>query len=131
MTCKTLISLSDPTGRFSLVVEDDGHVAYAYLRDEGRIVGDVWLYNVDPAPDHTRWKDQQRRPFLNPQAFCSGRAMQRFSSDSDIQAIWDGSAVTLIVDGVPCARLSPGSKPGWSVLAARSGPLAKPLEELA
>lgn len=124
-----ICSLSDRTGRWSLVVEDDGHVAYAYLRDDERIVGDVWLYNVDPAPDHTRWKDQPRRPFLNPQVFCSARSLPRLSSSSDIRAIWDGGEVTLVVDGRHWAKLAPGSKPGWSILAARSGPLAKPLED--
>lgn len=32
-------------GGWTVVVEDDDRVAYAYLLHEGRIVGDVWLYN--------------------------------------------------------------------------------------
>ncbi|MEL6732644.1 MAG: hypothetical protein AAFP83_16055, partial [Bacteroidota bacterium] len=30
---------------YAVVIEDDQKVAYAYLLHQGKIVGDVWLYN--------------------------------------------------------------------------------------
>ncbi|MEQ1572432.1 MAG: hypothetical protein ABMA25_26900 [Ilumatobacteraceae bacterium] len=121
--------VQSPDGRWSIVVEDDDRVAYAYLLDGQRIVGDVWLYNVDLAPEDTDWKRQARRPFLQPRPFCLEVPFARLGEDSDVRARWTGDAVVVEIDGVVWARLASGSKPGWSRLAARAGPLAKPLRE--
>lgn len=118
-----------PDGRWSLVIEDDDHVAYAYLLDGQRIVGDVWLYNVDMAPENTDWKRQKRRPFLQPRSFCVEIPFLRLREDSDVKATWAADTVVVEIDGIVWARLANGCKPGWSRLAARPGPLAKPLGE--
>jgi hypothetical protein len=54
-----------------VVLEDDGRVAYAYLKDHGAIVADVWLYNVAEAPDQNHWRDKSNLPFLNPGKYCT------------------------------------------------------------
>jgi len=36
-----LLGFVSPCGKYALTFEDDGKVAYAYLKEENRIVGDV------------------------------------------------------------------------------------------
>jgi hypothetical protein len=95
-----LLRIDDAESDRAIVLEDDGRVAYAYLIIEGQMVGDVWLYNVSPAPDVVDWKDASK--------------------------IAVGAEVR--IGGILMARLEIGSKPGWSRLALCAGPLARPLE---
>ena len=41
-----VLRYDEPDGGRSVVLEDDGRVAYAYLLEKDTIVSDVWLYNV-------------------------------------------------------------------------------------
>ena len=53
---------------YSVIIEDDGRVCYAYLYFKFSVIGDVWMYNQSPSPIKTEWiKDQM--PFLNPIEF--------------------------------------------------------------
>ena len=52
-----IIQAESPDGKLSVVLEDDGDVAYAYLLEEGIVVGDVWLYNVSQSPNTIDWSD--------------------------------------------------------------------------
>ena len=115
------------TGR-AVVLEDDGRVAYAYLLDHEKVVCDVWLYNVAAAPNAVDWNDESQMPFLNPQKFCKVEVVPRLAQQSSVECVWCEEGVEVIIDGVLMARLEPGAKPGWSRLALRPGPLAKPLE---
>ena len=54
-----MLDFVSPCGAFTLTVDDDGKVAYAYLKKEKKILGDVWLYNRCPAPDEKEWQDPQ------------------------------------------------------------------------
>jgi hypothetical protein len=112
----------------AVVLEDDDRVAYAYLLEGDRVVGDVWLYNVLEPPETTNWEDTSAMPFLNPRDLCQPEKPQRLTSNSRIQCVWFDTGVEVSVDGVLWARLERGSKPGWSRLAARPGPLAIPLD---
>ncbi len=67
------LQLEDPASSRSLIVEDDGRVAYAYLLDGKQMIADVWLYNVAPTPDHQDWKDRSQMPFLNPRDYCAAK----------------------------------------------------------
>ncbi|GLH82246.1 hypothetical protein SSBR45G_71550 [Bradyrhizobium sp. SSBR45G] len=61
---------ASPDGDATIVVEDDGRVAYAYwLNAKGAICGDVWLYNRCPAPQQPEWTDRNAAPYANPAAF--------------------------------------------------------------
>ena len=51
-----LLQFRSPDPRYSVVIEDDGRVAYAYLLHDDEIVGDVWLYNHGPAPAEPEWR---------------------------------------------------------------------------
>jgi hypothetical protein len=115
------------TGR-ALILQDDGRVAYAYLLVREELVGDVWLYNVAPAPEDADWKDPSKLPFLNPRSFCRAETMPRLDQKDDVKCVWLEAGVEVNLNGVRIARLEVGAKPGWSRLALRPGPLAKPLE---
>jgi hypothetical protein len=129
-TCdEVLLQFEEPRTCRALVLEDDGRVAYAYLLEHGEIVGDVWLYNVGPAPETDEWKSGTDGPFLNTRRFCSSEVVPRIREDSKVVCQWSDAGVVVTIDGIVMARLAPGARPGWSRLAAHPGPLAKPLEE--
>ncbi len=64
--------LHDERTGYSIIIEDDGKVAYAYLYDaEKRIVSDVWLYNRGENPATIDWSDRSKLPFQNPAGYVS------------------------------------------------------------
>lgn len=119
--------------RYSLLIEDNGRVSYAYLFDgDGRICGDVWLYNRCSAPTEPEWGDKEKAPFANPTAYINHT--EEFSlptSASDVSIEWErqiGHCVARVFVRLKLiAKLGDGTKPGWAVLAGRDGPLAKVL----
>jgi len=124
--------VKDPKSEYAVVFEDNGRVAYAYLRQEGKIVSDVWLYNRVETPSQPDWTDRSKMPFLNPQGFTTDDQPPLPSRPEDVTARWvqDGDrleAVEVFLKGQLWAKLAPGVKPGWSRGAARVGPLAQPL----
>jgi hypothetical protein len=119
-------------GLHRCVVEDNGRVAYAYLIREGKMIGDLWLYNQAETPIEPEWRDRTKMPFLNPIAFVDTSTMaQPLQSEDDLEAEWevgaDGVAtrVRLYLYGCLYGVLAPAAKPGWSVAVVKDGPLAK------
>lgn len=125
------LRFEDDDSDMSVVIEDDGRVAYAYLLDGEDMIGDVWLYNVSETPKSVDWRDRESMPFLNPREFCSSDRMPRLSDASDLQCAWLDDGVQVLLDEQIVAVLAPGAKPGWSRYVVRPGPLARPIEELA
>jgi len=123
-----LLRFDADDGTMALVLEDDNRVAYAYLLENERVVSDVWLYNVAPAPETVQWDDPTGMPFLNPVHYCKIGPIPRLRPGSVIQCRWMANGVELFVDGVKWARLAPEVRPAWSRWALRKGPLAQPLE---
>jgi hypothetical protein len=119
---------------YTVCVEDDGRVGYAYLIDpEGRICGDVWLYNRCPAPLAPEWHDRDGAPYANPQAFVN--AAKPFALPDGIDAFrlveignGDKVAIGVLLGGELWAILMDGARPGFAALASANGPLAKVLE---
>jgi hypothetical protein len=116
---------------YSVLIEDDGRVAYAYLLEYGDVVGDVWLYNQEAAPDDSNWANQSS-PYLNPAEYLlSGAGIKPIKSESEIRCEWaeslnDGTIeVGIWLHDRFIAQIEMGSKPGWSVLVAKDGPLAQ------
>ncbi|MEH6447821.1 MAG: hypothetical protein V7765_04085 [Oleispira sp.] len=134
ITCDGVF-LDDRTG-YSVIFDDDGRIAYAYLLDSnGSIVSDVWLYNRCNTIDEPEWKAQGNMPFSNPKAYVNSAAhdvFQLIDNISDVKVNWGGRAGNVIADIFvrQClfAKLVEGVKPGYSLLAGKDGPLAKVLE---
>jgi hypothetical protein len=117
---------------YSAFFEDDGKVAYAYICKGGQIVGDVWLYNHGEASVEPEWEDPSRMPFANPKEFTNPDLFEPVKDVSEIGFEWiEGNppALLIFIRGDLFARLIPGSKPGWSRLAIKDGPLALVLPE--
>lgn len=118
---------------YSIVINDNGRVAYAYLlNNDGQIVADVWLYNRCPDPIEPEWRDREKIPFANPAEFSRENVdIAFFSECSDISVEWFENELIgarINTKGIFFALLIEGSKPGWSYLAKKDGPLAKVLE---
>lgn len=117
----------------TLLIEDDGRVAYAYLLGkEKKIVADIWLYNRCVAPEAPEWSDPGNLPFANPADYVdAGYELPLPSSGGDFFVEWQdrGAAryARILLGGQLFAELVAGAKPGWSRLAKKNGPLAKPL----
>ncbi len=130
---RILVSDDLPGTSYSVVVEDDGRVAYAYLREKERIIADVWLYNRCNAPQEADWTDPSKAPFLNPISHAIDDSQGFIEERRDVDAVWHEDAamsVTIRIRGVDWAVLIPGARPGWCRLARKAGPLARPLAEL-
>jgi len=127
MSNEVLLRFDDAGSGRALILEDDGRVAYAYLLDNEKLVGDVWLYNVIEAPITVNWDDESQMPFLNPRQFCRSESIPRLQQQSIVECAWFDKGVEVTIDGTLIARLESGAKPGWSRLARQPGPLAKPL----
>lgn len=117
---------------YSVVVEDDGRVAYAYLCNERKIVADVWLYNRDKSPDEPEWSDRSLAPFANPSAYALEFDLSPISDKRDVAVAWqnDPISATISIHGKNWAVLREGFKPGYCRLAKKAGPLARPMSEL-
>jgi len=125
--------LGDQDSRYAVVLENDGKVVYAYLRDAGNIVADVWIHNVGEAPERPEWDDLVNAPFANPREYCRSHQPPLVGDPADDLTLeWiyaEGNVVAVLVSirGATVARLEPGSTPGWSRFAKKDGPLARVL----
>ena len=124
---------NEQTG-YSIIIEADKKVAYAYLIDESDdIIGDVWLYNCGDTPQKPEWGNPSNMPFANTEKFIK--------QDDNFQPVSDISEITvswflntpieahIYIKGELFAVLCPDSKPGWSAMAAIDNPLAKRLSQ--
>jgi hypothetical protein len=117
--------------RWSVVVDDDGRVAYAYLLRNGKITTDVWLYNRVPPPDDFDPAERGSPP-RNPAKYCVVPPPEPIHAEREVEVVWEApggevKSVSLLIRGAPAARLAPNVRPGWSAGAARDGPAARVL----
>jgi hypothetical protein len=117
----------------SLWFEDDGRVAYAYLKRGDAIIADVWVYNRVAPPTHPEWKDIKNAPFLNPRDYVADSTPFALpTSDQDISVRWlsapgEPAGAELCIADFMAASLRDGDKPGFAAAAAQDGPLARTL----
>ena len=112
-----------------LQIYDNGTVCYAYWFDNTeRIVADVWLYNVDPAPLYKPWKDKESLPpYLNPREYIH-KDLDYRPTKNEIESEWvpseDRIGAKIYLRSEVTSIIYPGDKPGRSRLVKKNGPLA-------
>jgi len=118
---------------YSVVFEDDGRAAYAYLLHGDNIIGEVWLYNQAPTPKEPEWHNKEKMPFLNPDGFIKENISPILDSE-ELKVNWklskemDIDEVLISIRDKLVAMLELDSTPGWSLLVSKDGPLAKRME---
>lgn len=116
---------------YSIIIEDDELVAYAYLYKEEIIVGDIWLYNQASTPMTSEW-NKEDMPFLNPLEFVKNN-IEPINDKNEIALKWvlkedkELDYVLIKIRKELIAKLSEGATPGWSTCVIKDGPLAKVL----
>ena len=133
MSKSLMLDFESPCGRFVLTFEDDGKVAYAYLKNDDGIVGDVWLYNRCATPEQPEWKERKNIPFANCKGYMSedGRIKKRVGS-RDVLVDWEYendepvAYVYLFEDLYGVVGVD--DKPGYARFAVKDSPLARVME---
>lgn len=116
----------------TVLVEDDGVVAYAYYVVEEELVGSVWLYNHGEPP--TENQDEDRLAHGLPPRNTSKYTKAVFTpladeEEVDVEFRQDGKLreAVIMIRGQVHAILAEDEDPGRCVLATSVGPLAQPL----
>jgi len=116
---------------YSVIIEDNELVAYAYLYKGEIIVGDIWLYNQASTPVTSEW-NKEDMPFLNPLEFVKNN-IEPIKDKNEIALKWvlkkdkEVDYVLIKIRKELIAKLSEGATPGWSTCVIKDGPLAKVL----
>jgi hypothetical protein len=128
-----ILDFTSPCGGYRLTFEDNGKVAYAYLKNPDRVVGAVWLYNRCPTPDVSEWKDRANIPFANCKGYMSeeGHLTAHITADN-INVDWEDE------DDQPVAYVyvfedlfgvvGVNDHPGYARHALKDSPLARVME---
>jgi len=128
-----LIDFKWPHDNLVLSFEVDEKVAYAYLKHEGHIVGDVWLYNRCDAPTVGEWQDKQNIPFANCLGYVSPEGtIADAISEHDVSVEWEDpdpfpDAYVYIGEDL-FGVVGIGDRPGYARFAIRDSPLARVME---
>jgi hypothetical protein len=134
-TTSRILEFRKPDNGWTVVLEDDGKVCYAYLRSaEGNTTSDVWLYNRAETPELPEWKQPAALPFRNPKAYVVEWSPPTDLRSADARVRWfdspNGAAAQVWLWRELFGVLRSGARSGWSKLAVRAGPLALPLSAL-
>jgi hypothetical protein len=127
---RVMITFETSSGRdigdYSVMVEDNGEVCYAYFLSDSQTTGFVWLYNRGQAPDTI--SGTRNEPVKNPRKYVLDLDFQPADSVQDFEAIWK------VREGIPeCALylrqkllavVGNGDNPGWNINAKSDGPFA-------
>ena len=120
-----LLVYSSRNKKFSVTIDADEKVCYAYLKRGKEYLGHVWLYNCLEAPETVDWEDKSQLPFLNPKKYCKDEP-QKIIKDSDlVLCVWNAKGVDVFYDDSLFFSMSEGDKPGYSYNASLSNYLAK------
>lgn len=114
----------------AVVIHSDERTVWAYLHTPDGIASDVWLFNLEAAPNEI--EAERDRPPLNAARYCTPEAAPIIEYPYDVElhlAYGDENLVSveIVVHGRRLARLAVGAKPGWSRFAAVDGPCARKL----
>lgn len=113
---------------YSVIVEANSKVCYAYLLSNDEIIGDVWLGNQIPISNEIDFSDPSQMPFPNPEEYLLN-PKELIEDFEPILIDWEifSSTKKVIVyfHNDTKVMLKEGAKPGWSNKVKKSGPLAK------
>lgn len=130
-----MLDFMSPCGRYKLSFEDNGKVAYAYLkeRQSAEILGDVWLYNRCEAPTDQEWKDPTNIPFANLRENINDQGrLEKPITMSDVLVNWEYEeeipVAYVYIEGNLFGVVGVGDKPGYARNAIKDGRLAKVME---
>ena len=130
MNTNPIMLLHPHSARLSLHIVPEERVCYAYLREDRRVVADVWLYNMFPSEAPAEWTlpdARSRLPFTNPSSY--GRQdVNPISDPNEVRVSWSENVATLYVRGALWAILATGDRPGRCAHAIKDGPLARVLD---
>ena len=128
-----ILNFKSPTDSFILTFEDNGKVAYAYLKQEKKIVGDVWLYNRCLTPEIPEWKDRENMPFANSKEYMSEDG--KISRDvviEDVLVDWEeeeqGSVAYIYLFEDLYGVVGVNDKPGYARFATKDSPIARVMD---
>lgn len=127
-----MVDFISPCGEFRLTFDDDGKVAYAYLKKGTTIVADVWVYKRCPTPEKPDWTDRHNLPFSNCKEFVTNEGhFDKAVALDDIRVEWQylggqQRALVYLFNGL-VAIVGVNDKPGYCRFASKDGPLAKVL----
>ena len=128
-----MIDYFSPCYSFILTFEDDGKVGYAYLKENDKIVGDVWLYNRCGIPSIPEWTDPNNIPFANCNGYMSKEGlMNQDVVISDVLVDWEQEEIGPIAYVYIFENLygvvSINDKPGYARFAIKDSPIAKVMD---
>jgi hypothetical protein len=125
-----MLVFEGPSDNWDVMIEELDHSAHAYLRCAGRIMTDVWLYNVGTTPETII--PTRDAPPANPAIFVRDDAAKPAGTINTLSVKWRGDGIDLeariMLASFHLATLVRGSKPGWNALAVADGPLARVLK---
>ena len=128
-----VLNFASADGSYTVTFEDNGKVAYAYLKKDGIITSAVWLYNRCATPDIAEWSDRRNIPFANCEGYMTpeGRILEPIGSQ-DVLVDWDyenGMPVAYIcIFEDLCGVLDSQSRVGFARFAAKNSPIAQVME---
>jgi hypothetical protein len=128
-----MLTFEEPAGSHTLVFDDCGKVAYAYLKAGGTIVGEVWLYNRCPTPAEPEWTNRTLIPFaLSREYLADGGMVEDAVREDDVAVNWEyenGQVVAYVyVFGELYGVVGVGDQPGCARYACKASRLARVME---
>jgi hypothetical protein len=128
-----MIDYFSPYNSFILTFEDDGKVAYAYLKKNGKIVGDVWLYNRCGIPRIPEWTDPNNIPFANCNGYMSEEGLMNQEVEiGHVLVDWEqeetGPIAYVYIFENLYGVVGLNDKPGYARFAIKDSPIAKVMD---
>ncbi|WP_417355452.1 hypothetical protein [Flavobacterium sp.] len=114
---------------FSVIIDDDGSVAYAYLLEGNNIISDLWLYNSGKTK-YEDWENISEKdlPLQNLDCYIITK-IKSITNDNDIDVEWyiEGNSVKveIYIHNKLIGILNSTSKVGFNTLVSEDTPIAK------
>lgn len=133
MSKDLMLNFKSPLDSFTLTFEDNGKVAYAYLKEENKCVGDTWLYNRCLTPELPEWTDRDKIPFANSKDYTNedGRMKKDIEVD-DVLVDWEdeeqGPVAYIYIFEDLYGVVGVNDKPGYARYATKDSPVARVMD---